>query len=225
MNTNIRANLVEGTQKMPCDSYRTKIPGTAAAVLLLACLFSRSYGVGTTSDSSRTFPERSSVSNSVDLLSGNVQFALPLWGLRDSVGPTVDLTLRYSSNVERQVRADNKTSPTGVIGLGWAMGFGSIRCEHGGTVALEDDRYFWVSPEGVSQEIVTSKAPGRTTGFAYWLEKNPYWVVLAEDPDGDGMINGWTLVDPSGRRYTYGLSDESFATRYVLCWPSMGYVV
>lgn len=171
-------------------------------VLTISLAFSI-HGAATTSEDELPFNEFMRPKGTIDALSGNVAFPLEIARISGRTGGTA-LKLRYSSNVEVNVRADNEIAHASWVGLGWAMGFGSIRCEHGNTMTHEDDRFSWVSPEGVSQAICRKRNADGDDRF--FLEKNPYWRAHPIDENDDDVFDGWELTDPSGKKYRYGLS-------------------
>lgn len=172
--------------------------------------------MGASAEANNPFNEFMSPSGGVNVFSGDVALSHPLYSLEGVNGLSVDLGMNYSGNVHLNVRADNEKAPTEWVGLGWRMGFGNIHCDHGNTGVLIDDRCLYVSPKGVSQEILKK-------GDAYYLSKDPFWkVVPAKAADGMRIL-GWTLTNIDGRRFRYGDFAEAVttapnATRYVFWW-------
>lgn len=187
---------------------------------IFACLsvFSVSQGQTTLNSSAEAinpFNEFMSPSGGVNLFSGNVAFIHHLHTLQGRNGFDLPIDFKYSGNVQLNVLARNDKAPTDWVGLGWRFGFGYIRCDPNQTVTLKDDRCHYVSPNGVSQEIVPS-------GAGYQLEKDPYWKIdTTLSSDGERIL-GWTLTDVQGRKYGYGDFTEPNvqrkATRYTFAW-------
>ena len=192
------------------------------SLLLISVALSFLLGSGTkplyaaSAESNNPFNEFMSPSGGVNLFSGDVAFSNPLYTLEGIGGLNVPLEMNYSGNVHLNVRANNEKAPTEWAGLGWRLGFGNIHCDHAGTGVLADDRYYYVSPKGVSQEILSK-------GGEYYLSKDPFWkVVPTISPDGMRIL-AWTLTDVNGKRFRYGDSDEVVraqpsASRYVFWW-------
>lgn len=189
--------------------------------ILMAIVGFSMYAAETTSENESPFHEFMRPKGAIDVLSGSVTFPLEIARITGRTDTTT-LKLRYSSNVEVNVRADNGIAPTSWVGLGWSMGFGAIRCDHAGTVPIADDNLTWISAEGVAQSI--HRMTYESKPDAYFLEKEPYWKVEPQFSDKTGFIEGWVLTDPQGKRYIYGMSDERKTVRYTFCWPATGYV-
>lgn len=140
----------------------------------------------TSSESSQTFSQYMSPVGGVDRYSGNPALCHPLYTLPGRGGMNVCLALRYSRNVMLSARARNDVGPTGWVGLGWAMGFGSIHCVHNGTKTHADDRFYLVSPTGVSGEIIEKDG-------TFYLKNNPN-IELEPHSDASGVYRGWTVT-------------------------------
>jgi hypothetical protein len=171
------------------------------------CLIFPLFAAGTTSESVNPFNEFMAPQGGVNLSSGEVAFPYSLYSLKAQKGMSLPITLSYSSNIELNVKARNDIAPTTWVGLGWSFGFGSIKVNHNGTVNLSDDTYEWISAEGVSEQIIVQQVKGVNTKPRYYLEKRPYWLVQPYDGEVDGIIDGWEIVDESGKKYTYGNCD------------------
>ena len=197
------------------------------AICAMAFLNKPAFPAGTTSESANPFNEFMTSRGGVDLISGKVAFPYTLNTLKASNGMELLLSLTYSGNIETNVKARNDIAPTTWVGLGWAFGFGSIKCDYNGTVDNTDDSYIWISSEGIPQKIIKRIEHGDDKPV-YFLEKNPYWKVVPHDGNSDGIIDGWELADESGKKYTYGncagIDKENNTVRYTFCWTESNYV-
>jgi hypothetical protein len=191
-----------------------RLPLLVAILLFLGSGTKPPYAAS--AESNNPFNEFMSPSGGVNLFSGDVAFSNPLYTLGGINGLKVPLEMNYSGNVHLNVRANNEKAPTEWAGLGWRLGFGNIRCDHAGTGVLADDRYYYISPKGVSQEILSK-------GGEYYLSKDPFWKVVPTIALDGMRILAWTLTDVNGKRFKYGDSDEVVrdqpsASRYVYWW-------
>ena len=157
--------------------------------------------------------------NNFSPYTGEAAFSIPLYSLTGRNGLNFQISLRYSSNVERIARACNDIGPTGTVGLGWTLGVGGIICDHKGTVIISDDEYLYVSPGGEGQPILRD-------GTRYYLKRDPYWKIEASMPTGSSFIVGFKLTSPEGQQYLYGdwSGSSNKATRYTFCNLQTGIV-
>lgn len=210
---------------------------TTALLLLNVCLYAQSVETGS------PFNQYMSADAGVNPLSGTVSVSKNLASL--SAGDVqASFTMSYSGNVTQSVNNRNDVSPTGWLGLGWAMGFAKIICEHNNSMSLDDDSYYLLTAEGNRHKIIKQKLQdGRTK---WWISNLPYWKIepeIVKDVNYGNhkydFIVGWVVTDDSGRKYRYGdfLSKNEMerfgqneykidkidivrnATQYVLCWP------
>ncbi len=189
--------------------------GAAIALLFLQNL-TYPQGAATSSESNNPFNQFSNSNGGVNLYSGDVYLPQQLFTLPGRNGMDVDLSLSYSSNIYLDVLARNDKAPTGWLGLGWELKLGGkIYTDHNNTVTPSDDKYYYTSPEGITQRIYENNG-------SYFLEREPYWRVTPTF-EGTKRITGWTLKDPSGKIFRYGdfvnhNSTTRNATRYVFSW-------
>ena len=187
------------------------------------------------------FNQYMSADAGVNPLSGTVSVSKNLASL--SAGDVqASFAMSYSGNVTQSVNNRNDVSPTGWLGLGWAMGFAKIICEHNNSMSLDDDSYYLLTAEGNRHKIVKQKLQNGQD--KWWITNLPYWKIEPEIVKGVhygnftyDFIVGWVVTDDSGRKYRYGdflskndmesLGRNDFqngkllgnATQYVLCWP------
>ena len=198
------------------------------AILLLVFL-----PVGLFAQSAETgspFNQYMSADAGVNLLSGTVSISKNLASL--SVGDVqASFAMSYSGNVTQYVNNRNDVAPTGWLGLGWAMGFAKIVCDHNGSMFLDDDSYYLMTAEGNKHKIFKDEKG------SWWITNLPYWKIkptIRKNVNYGGhtydIIVGWMVTDDSGKKYYYGdfdsLNDlqngkyKRNATQYVLCWPN-----
>ncbi|MBD3343515.1 MAG: hypothetical protein GF401_00460 [Chitinivibrionales bacterium] len=194
--------------------------------LIIIVYVLNAFALRTSSESVNPFNELMSPSGGVNLYSGDAAFTHPLFTLQGRGGLNTNLILKYSSNVYLNVRCRNDKAPAGWVGLGWRLDFGSIQCNHNGTANFRDDEYYWISPEGVRQEIIWVEESAGV--WSYYLKDKPYWKIERKDLDQTlEDAEGWILTSPDGTKYKYGQQDfsrETYATRYVFCWVNTGYI-
>ena len=208
----------------------------AAIVMLLNVdLYAQSAETGS------PFNQYMSADAGVNPLSGTVSVSKNLASL--SAGDVqASFAMSYSGNVTQSVNNRNDVSPTGWLGLGWAMGFAKIICEHNNSMSLDDDSYYLLTAEGNRHKIIKQEV--RKGEYKWWITNLPYWKIEPEFVENVNygkyqykFIVGWVVTDDSGRKYRYGdflskndmesLGRNDFqnekllgnATQYVLCWP------
>jgi hypothetical protein len=175
---------------------------------------------GTSAEAINPFNQFETSSGGINLFSGDVYMPQKIYTLPGRNGMNVDLELAYSSNVYLNVIARNDKAPTGWLGLGWQIKLGgNIFMDHNNTMTLEDDKYYYTSPEGVNHRLFEKDG-------IFYMEHEPYWKV-ERSLEGTNRIIGWTLTDPSGKVFKYGdfQNHGTFAnrihgnsTRYTLSW-------
>ncbi len=82
------------------------------------------------------------IENSVNLFRGDVNIPLNLVTLPGRGDLDVSVQALYQSNVQDEVQRWNLDAPTGILGLGWSLGFARIEVNTGGTRALDAHSYF-----------------------------------------------------------------------------------
>jgi hypothetical protein len=183
-----------------------------------------------TCETKNPFNEYIGSTNGVDQFTGSASYLVPLIDLKTSGSLTYSVALKYSSNVYMMARTNSETSPTGWVGLGWALGTGRIECEHNGTMTDKDDEYSFVTGEDVISPIYFKKVSddgGATFYVKYYLKDHPYWKV--EKTKNGYFITGWRIIDESGTIYTYGDRGDPNLTgnscnRNTLCWVDTKFV-
>jgi hypothetical protein len=189
--------------------------GVGFSLLFFAALSTPALAINTSSEFANPFNKFMSPSGGVDLYSGSASFSHTLMELPARGDIKHDISLSYSSNVFLNARAKNDRAPSGWVGLGWRMGFGSIVCDHKSTKTHADDDFFWVSPNGVSKKILKKRnESGATT---YHIEDEPYIGIAPKNISAEGVYGGWLVILANGTYLRYGdldFGDNRSATRW-----------
>ena len=198
-------------------------------VLFLILTFLSVFAFSQSAEEGSPFNQYMSADAGINPMSGTVAVSKTLATI--SAGDVqATFAMSYSGNVTQSVNNRNDVAPTGWLGLGWAMGFAKIVCDHNGSMTLIDDSYYLVTAEGSRYRIVKDR-----TG-KWWISDLPYWKispVIRNSVNYDGkkydIIVGWNVTDDSGRKYVYGDMDDITAirtgnvarksTQFALCWP------
>jgi len=117
-------------------------------------LSARLFALQTSSEAVNPFNQFMAPSGGCDLYSGNAAFSIPLINLQGYNGTDVQVALSYSSNVTVNARSLNKIGSTSWVGLGWALQFGSIKCDHKGTPTHDDDEFYYIAGAGNVNRIL-----------------------------------------------------------------------
>lgn len=199
----------------------------ASLFLLMISLYS--FINAQSAEEGSPFNQYMSADAGVNLMSGTVALTKNLASI--SVGDVqASFSMNYSGNVTQAVNNRNDVAPTSWLGLGWAMGFARIICDHNGSMARIDDSYYLVTAEGNRYKIFED------SNKKWWIEGLPYWLIEPSIVEnvvyGDNkyeIVVGWKITDDSGRKYFYGdFEDKSQlesgnviknASQYVLAWP------
>lgn len=124
--------------------------------LVMFLITARLFAFQTSSEAVNPFNQFMAPSGGCDLYSGNAAFSIPLINLQGYNGTDVQVALSYSSNVTVNARSMNKVGSTSWVGLGWALQFGSIKCDHKGTPTHEDDEFYYIVGAGNVSRILRS---------------------------------------------------------------------
>jgi len=186
------------------------------SILLGVCIAASSVlAFQTASGPGNPFNANMSGTGGVDLFSGNAVQTQNLLTLKGTSGLGVSATLQYSSNIYNNVRARNQVAPTSWVGLGWQLSYGTIICDHNGTTPIADDKYVYISPAGVKEDILVDYATGKFYG-----KQSPY-VKFERQLNDQGFVKGWIVRMQDGTKYKYGdigYSDSRNATWYTFSW-------
>ncbi|MEM0939841.1 MAG: SpvB/TcaC N-terminal domain-containing protein [Bacteroidota bacterium] len=151
--------------------------------------------------------------NSVNLMTSQVGFPMTLASLQGRGGLHPQVTLSYSSaGVQEQVNTWNRTAPTGIVGLSWTFDYPRIVSEHQGTVARDDDTYYFMD-NGTSIELICTDSDVNETNhyrthkprdFRKWTIKFYY----SDDIYGDLR---WVVTTEAGLEYHYATPQHMVA--------------
>ena len=199
---------------MPSRSLRKK-SGVGVSLFFVAALATSALAINTSSEFVNPFNKFMSPSGGVDLYSGAASFNHTLMEFPARGDINHDISLSYSSNVFLNARAKNDRAPSGWVGLGWRLGFGSIVSDHKSTTTHADDDFFWVSPTGVPKKILKKRnEAGQKT---FHIEDEPYIGIGPRDINDDGIYDGWVVILANGTYLRYGdidFGDNRSATRW-----------
>ena len=112
--------------------------------------------------------------NSVNLFTGDVALPIPLVSLPGRDGLGVAVSASYSSNTERALQTWNVEAPTGILGLGWSLGFDRIIVDPRGTGTRSDDEYYFAGG-GSTQPLVEQDPPQSATYRLFRTRTQPNW--------------------------------------------------
>ncbi|MBL8027710.1 MAG: hypothetical protein JNL74_14910, partial [Fibrobacteres bacterium] len=157
---------------------------------------------------SNVAPSSKSSSGASSLQGGNIQpgggfvsFSHDLFTLTSGSGLKMDIGLDYSNgSVYDQVRKNNLDAPTGVAGLGWSFTNARIFVNHNGTVAINDDKWFYQDDMGAVFPIEYGRGTSATKLFIKGLLTYKVTYKL----NTDNVISGWELIKPDGTRMLFG---------------------
>ncbi|MCL5020614.1 MAG: hypothetical protein M1339_02905, partial [Bacteroidetes bacterium] len=128
--------------------------------------------------------------------SGNVSFQIPLLQLG---GAAVALKY-YSKDVAVKLRTPNQYAPSGEVGLGWQLLYGSISAEINNSADTSDDNYFYNGPDGSYELVEGPDGTFRIPNFKPW--------VIKRMMDGNTII-GWEVTKSDGTILRFGNYDKS----------------
>ncbi|MCL5020202.1 MAG: hypothetical protein M1339_00755, partial [Bacteroidetes bacterium] len=143
---------------------------------------------------------------------GNVSLPIPLVKVGDE---QVELKY-YSQGVAEKVRTENQYAPSGEVGLGWQLLYGSISGEINGSADTSDDKYYYNGPNGSFQLQEGVDGVFRIPNYKPWK----FQRVM----NGD-IIAGWIVTKPDGTILRFGNytgtqwdtnNDPPYATRFFL---------
>jgi hypothetical protein len=147
---------------------------------------------------------------------GNVSFGIPLLKIGD-----VSINLSYyNKDVSSKVRTENQFAPSGSVGMGWQLQYGSISGEISGSADTSDDRYFYNGPDGSFELIQGTDGVFRIPNYKPWKIQRIVssgtiagWIITKED----GTILRFGNYHRSGGEYNFSsIQDSSYATRFYL---------
>ncbi len=136
----------------------------------------------------------------VNLFSGETAFVTGLGAIAGRNGLAYAVTGSYSSNVNASVNANNKTAPTGAMGLGWTIDFPKIIVDTKNTGNREDDTYYFSQANSKTVLIRTGvKADG---GITYTAKNYVAWSIVRYPAN-----ERWEVIDENGMKMVFGNKD------------------
>ena len=106
------------------------------------------------------------------------------------------------------MKTENRYAPSGVVGLGWQLLYGSISGEISNSLDTTDDKYYYNSADG-SFELEEA-----LDGTFYIPEYKPWKIKRIIS---NNAIAGWEITKEDGKIYRYGNYDKS-ASQYSLTY-------
>lgn len=160
------------------------------------------------------------LSNSVNLFTGDVALPLSLVSFpgRDGIG--INVSFSYSSaNIETTASLWNLDAPTSVVGLGWSMPQSKIIVDNNQTASREDD-IFYLSENGSSNRLV---CVGNSAGVRTFKTKNYANKIITYTEASER----WDVTMENGVKLVYGNSATSAVEwiAYKDNWVGDGYYV
>ncbi|MEM6793145.1 MAG: RHS repeat-associated core domain-containing protein [Acidobacteriota bacterium] len=152
------------------------------------------------------------ITESVNLYRGDVTVPLTLATVRSRSGLEASATLLATTPDPDEVDTWNLEAPTGLLGLGWKMGFDFIALDNQGTAAANDDAFYLVSEGGSNRLFRTRKTAEfeefELERFEYWrirfYPERETWVIVKEEGN-QYIFGGETPEDPAGSPVQYGV--------------------
>jgi hypothetical protein len=135
----------------------------------------------------------------VQLATGTVSFPIRLFSLAGRNGLDFDLAIYYSSGgIHKIADTSNLESPTGLLGLGWALPKEAIIRNTNATGTSVDDVYYLVTG-GNLYPLFKISLDEMIEGEVYECENYNFWQIRY-------LRNRelWTVTKENGDRYSYG---------------------
>ena len=136
------------------------------------------------------------IKDSINLFRGDVNLPLNLVSLTGRNGLDVKVAIIYGSNVQNSVNTWNLEAPTGVLGLGWSLGFDRIVADS--QTGSPSERRFYLMAGGSANPLIRI---GTASDGAYLYETQNYqfWRILYY-PDQER----WEVSQETGITSIYG---------------------
>ncbi len=146
---------------------------------------------------------------------GNVTVPVPLLTIG---GERVQLEY-YSQGVANKVRTENQYAPSGEVGLGWQLLYGSISAEINGSADTSDDKYYYNGPDGSFQLQEGADGVFRIPNYKPWKFQRKF--------NSSGIMLGWVVTKDDGtvlRFGDYDMSSGQFLESYAPTYATRYYV-
>ncbi|MBU0476037.1 MAG: hypothetical protein KKF62_17965 [Bacteroidetes bacterium] len=134
----------------------------------------------------------------------------------------VEIIMNYNSNdILSKIGESNNFAPSGAVGFGWDLSYGSISAEINNTTDINDDRYYYNGPDQSFEIQVKSDGTFNIPDYKPWKFNR---IVV------NNIIVGWEIIKEDGTIYRYGNYDKdsgstikfvkdyypTYATRFML---------
>ncbi|NBW35937.1 MAG: hypothetical protein EBR30_13120 [Cytophagia bacterium] len=164
-----------------------------------------------------------SISNSVNLFTGDVALPINLVTIPSLSGLNAGISIFYNSaGIENNVRTRNLEAPTSTVGLGWNLAFPKIVVDHKQTGTILDDKYYLVDGTTTNELVRTSSATdGLGTYFTYKVKNNPFWKIKFYSELSNSGRERWEVTLDDGTKYVYGDKNSNRNTiQYMVRWDN-----
>ncbi|MDB5048795.1 MAG: hypothetical protein JWO30_1866 [Fibrobacteres bacterium] len=147
----------------------------------------------------RPYGGSGTVLHSVNLMTGQPFYQVPLTEISAGDGIVFPIALTYSGSIRQTYDADNGMGPTSWIGYGWDFQAPFIAVNHKGTVDNSDDLYYCDLGQYGSGQLL------QNSSGAYFLSTDPTLIITPTLGSG-GLITQWTFETMTGVRLIFGSS-------------------
>ncbi len=137
------------------------------------------------------------IQDSVNLFRGDVNLPLKLISLTGRNGLDVNVSAVYESNVQNSIDTWNLESPTGILGLGWSLGFDRIVADTNNTGSPYDNRFYLIAGGSVNPLVRTGTA--NDGAYTYETQNYQFWRILYYPSN-----ERWVITQENGITSIYG---------------------
>jgi RHS repeat-associated protein len=140
------------------------------------------------------------IKDSVNLFTGTANIPLNIASLPGRESLDVNIGIMYNSNVLNSVQNWNLTNPTGIIGLGWQMGFDKIVVNKNGSGTASSDEFYLLSNGSGDRLVQDGYIPATPANILTYQTRNFEFWDIKYDP----ATEKWTVIKEDGTVYIYG---------------------
>ncbi|MEB3311169.1 MAG: RHS repeat-associated core domain-containing protein [Snowella sp.] len=144
------------------------------------------------------------IKDSINLFRGDVNLPLNLVSLTGRNGLDVKVAIIYGSNVQNSINTWNLEAPTGVLGLGWSLGFDRIVADNN-TISPSERRFYLMA--GGSMNPLIRIGTASDGAYLYETQNYQFWRI-AYYPDQER----WEVTQETGITSIYGDKSSDRAT-------------
>lgn len=137
------------------------------------------------------------IKDSINLFRGDVNLPLNLISLTGRNGLEVNVSVMYESNVQNSIDTWNLESPTGILGLGWSLGFDRIVVDTNNSGSPYDNVYYLISGGSINPLIRTGTASDGA--YTYQTQNYQFWQILYYPGK-----ERWVITQENGMTSIYG---------------------